>query len=165
MLLPYAVTPELTDITVPYLQKEGIELLMMDFDNTVVPYTTSTPTEKIDTWLKTMVASPVKLCVVSNSRKSRVQIFCKQYGIDCIIRAKKPGTKGINECLEKYGLPKEKCALVGDQIYTDTLGGNRAGVRVILVKSIHNHNIWLKLRHVAELPLIAIANKRRIPNE
>jgi predicted HAD superfamily phosphohydrolase YqeG len=58
--------------------------------------------------------------------------------------------------------PADACALVGDQIFTDTLGANCAGVTSILVTAIHNHNIWLKLRHVAEMPFISAAKKRRI---
>ena len=59
-------------------------------------------------------------------------------------------------------LSLENAALVGDQIYTDTLGANCAGVTSILVKAIDNHSFWLKLRHVAELPFIYAAKKRRI---
>ena len=53
-------------------------------------------------------------------------------------------------------------ALVGDQIYTDTLGANCVGVTSILVSAINNHNFWLKARHVLELPFILPAKKRRI---
>ena len=160
--LPSYRTEAITDLTPELLQAVGIRLLMLDFDNTIVPYTTNIPTPEMEAWLKMMVASPVQIAVVSNSRNDRVKIFCEKYGIDCITRAKKPGTRGILECVQKYGIPKENCALAGDQIYTDTLGGNRAGVRSILVKAIHNHNIWLKLRHVAEMPFILLAKNRRI---
>ena len=51
---------------------------------------------------------------------------------------------------------------MGDQIFTDTLGANGAGVTPILVKAIDNHNFWLKARHVLELPFIFAARKRRI---
>lgn len=51
---------------------------------------------------------------------------------------------------------------MGDQIYTDVLGANSNKVQSILVKAIHNHTVWLKLRHVAELPWIALAKERRI---
>ena len=159
-LLPTYRTDAITDLSVELLQGCNIRLLMLDFDNTIVPYTTNVPTPEMEAWLKKMVASPVKICVVSNSRNDRVKIFCRKYGIDCIVRAKKPGTKGILECVQKYRIPKENCAIAGDQIYTDTLGGNRAGVRSILVKAIHNHNIWLKLRHVAEMPFILAAKNR-----
>jgi len=159
---PKLITDELTDLTADVLHARGIRLLMLDFDNTIVPYTTSIPTEKMDRWLREMNRSDIQLCVVSNSRKDRVKIFCAAYGIDCITHANKPFTKGIRECLEKYGIPAVEAALVGDQIYTDTFGANNAGVMPILVRAIDNHNIWLKLRHVAELPFIFAARKRRM---
>ena len=160
--LPTYRTQALTDLTAQMLQDRGIALLMLDFDNTIVPYTTDVPTAEMAAWLQMMLTSDIKICVVSNSRNSRVKIFCEKYGIDCITHAKKPFPKGIRECLARYGLPKEVCALAGDQIYTDTLGANCAGIRSILVKAIHNHNFWLKLRHVAEMPFILLANNRRI---
>ena len=161
-LLPKLITGELTDLTPEILKAHNIRLLMMDFDNTIVPYTTDVPTEKMAIWLREMNASDIRLCVVSNSKRNRVKIFCDAYGIDCITHAKKPFTKGINECLAKYSIPTEQAALVGDQIYTDTFGANNACVMPILVRAIDNHNIWLKLRHVAELPFIFAARKRRM---
>ena len=161
-LLPGIITDELTDLTPGLLKSYGIRLLMMDFDNTIVPYTTNIPTEKMEQWLKMMLQSEIQICVVSNSRNDRVKIFCGKYGIPVITRAKKPRTKGIRECLARFGVEPRYAALVGDQIYTDTLGANNAGVTPILVKAINNHNIWLKLRHVLELPFIFAAGKRRI---
>jgi len=161
-LLPKLITGELTDLSESILKQHNIRLLMLDFDNTIVPYTTDIPTEKMAAWLRSMNESEIQLCVVSNSHNNRVRIFCEKYGIDCITHAKKPFTKGINECLAKYGIPAGEAALVGDQIYTDTFGANNAGITPILVRAIDNHNIWLKLRHVAELPFIFAARKRRM---
>ena len=162
---PALITDELTDLTPELLKKQGIRLLMMDFDNTIVPYTTNEPTQKMDRWLRDMVASDIQICVVSNSKRDRVKIFCASYGIPCITHAKKPFTRGIKECLKKFPIPASQAALVGDQIYTDTFGANNAGVTPILVRAIDNHNIWLKLRHVAELPFIFLAKNRRINYE
>ena len=161
-LLPTMIVRSVTQLTPEFLTGKGIRLLMLDFDNTIVPYTTDTPTEEMAAWLESMKASSIQLCVVSNSKRDRVKIFCQKLGIPCITHAKKPFSKGIRECLEKFGIPAENCALAGDQIYTDTLGANGCGVQSILVKAIHNHNIWLKLRHVAELPFIFAARKRRV---
>ena len=161
-LLPKLIVRSLPDITPELLHQHGILLLMLDFDNTIVPYTTNIPTKKMENWLHMMASSGITICVVSNSKRDRVKIFCEKYGIPCITHAKKPFSKGIRQCLEKFGIPAEQAALVGDQIYTDTLGSNCAGVTSILVKAIDNHNIWLKLRHVAELPFIYAAKNRRI---
>lgn len=160
--LPKLIVPAVTDLTPELLHSRGIQLLMMDFDNTIVPYTTNIPTDSMNAWLKAMQESDITLCIVSNSKRDRVKIFAREYGIDCITHSRKPFPKGIKECLGKYRLDPGKCALVGDQIFTDTLGANCTGVTSILVKAIDNHNIWLKLRHIAELPFIFLARKRRI---
>ena len=161
-LLPSFITQSLTDLTPDFLERQGIRLLMLDFDNTRVPYTTNVPTDKMEAWLRRMVLSGITLCVVSNSTKDRVRIFCDRYGIACITHAKKPFSKGIKECLTQFEMAPEQAALVGDQIFTDTLGGNCAGVKTVLVKAIDNHNFWLKARHVLEKPFIFAARKRRM---
>ena len=91
-LFPKLITEELTDLTADALKERGIRLLMMDFDNTIAPYTTDTPTEKMAAWLSRMAKSEIQLCVVSNSKNNRVKIFCDKYGIDCITHARKPFT-------------------------------------------------------------------------
>ena len=160
-LLPKRMTKALTDVTPELLRSRNIRLLMLDFDNTIVPYTTDVPTQAMEHWLKNMNAQEdIQVCIVSNSHNDRVPAFCEKYGLDCITRAKKPFSRGIRQCLEKYGIPAGQAALVGDQIYTDVLGANCAGITSILVRPIHLHNIWLKLRHVAELPFIAIGRRR-----
>ena len=164
-LLPKIIARELPKITPELLRQRRIRLLMLDFDNTIVPYTTDVPTEKMEAWLESMKKTEIPLCIVSNSKRDRVKKFCAARSLDCITNAKKPFSKGIRECLQKYGIPASQAALVGDQIYTDTLGANCQGVTSILVSAIHNHNFWLKARHVLELPFIAMAKNRRIENE
>ena len=162
-LLPRHMTRALTDIRPEHLHAWGVKLLMLDFDNTIVPYTTTVPTEEMETWLREMNArEDLKLCIVSNSHNDRVPRFCAERNIAVITHAKKPFTRGINVCLQKYGVDAKNAALVGDQIFTDTLGANCAGVQSVLVKAIDNHNFWLKARHVLELPFIFFARKRRI---
>lgn len=164
-LLPKVIVPAATDVTPSYLHGKNIRLLMLDFDNTIVPYTTNIPTAKMQVWLETMMESDVSVCVVSNSKNDRVRKFCEQYSLGCITHARKPFSDGIRRCINEYELQPEECALVGDQIFTDVLGANCAGVHSVLVKAIHNHNFWLKLRHVAELPFIFLAWKRRMHHE
>lgn len=162
-LLPKVISPALTDITPALLHSLGVKLLMLDFDNTIVPYTTDKPAPEMEQWLRQMLSSGIVLCIVSNSKKRRVPAFCKERDIPCITNARKPFSKGIRECLARYGVEPGEAALAGDQIYTDTLGANRAGVTSILVRAIDNHNFWLKARHALELPFIFLARKRRIP--
>ena len=161
--LPKIIAKSLTDLSPELLRSRNIRLLMLDFDNTIVPYTTNVPTPEMTAWLDDMNnLEDIQLCIVSNSHKDRVPRFCKERGLACITYARKPSGKGIRECLRKFGIPASEAALVGDQIYTDVLGANCAGVTSILVSAIDNHNFWLKARHVLELPFIFIARNRRI---
>lgn len=66
-LIPDLILPALTDLTPQLLRARGIGLLLMDFDNTIVPYTTDVPTEHMQRWLREMQESGIRLCVVSNS--------------------------------------------------------------------------------------------------
>ncbi len=159
--LPRQIYPSLMAVSPELLLQEGVRLLMLDFDNTIVPYTSNVPTPEMQVWLTQAALSPLQLCVVSNSRHGRVVRFCEKQGLACITRAQKPFSRGIRRCLAQYGVEPGEAALVGDQIFTDVLGANCAGVRSLLVPAIDNHNIWLKLRHVAELPFLWLARERR----
>ena len=163
-LLPKAIFHRLTDVTPEYLHAHGRKLLMLDFDNTMLPYTSKVPTPELLRWIDGMKRGGITLCVVSNSHKPKSPAFCKTHNIGCITHSKKPGGRGIRKCLARYGVSPDEAALAGDQIYTDVLGANRAGAMSILVKPIHLHNFWLKLRHAAEQPWIILARKRRITN-
>ena len=164
-LLPDCILHDVTEITPELLAQRGIRLLMLDFDNTIVPYTTDVPQTAVTDWLRAMQKSGVTLCMVSNSKKPRVRRFCETYSLPCIQHARKPFWKhGIRAALRRFSCRSEEAAIVGDQIYTDVLGGNSAGITTILVKPSHLHTIWLRLRNVAEQPFIAIG-KWRIRHE
>ena len=160
--LPNHIFPKITDISPEFLEERGIELLLMDYDNTMLPYTEDTPPEELLAWVKMMQGAGMKLCIVSNTHKERVPKFSREYGVPCVIHAAKPGIKGIREAMGRFSADGKKTALVGDQIFTDVLGARRAGITAIAVTSIHNHNIWLKLRHLLEIPFLAMARKRRV---
>ena len=76
-LLPSIQIDAITSLTAADLKKWGIRLLMLDFDNTIVPYTTDIPTKKMLAWLQEMNTSDVQICVVSNSKNQRVRRFCQ----------------------------------------------------------------------------------------
>lgn len=161
-LLPAHIAPALTALPPAFFQKEGIRLVLLDFDNTVLPYTTNEPSYALISWLRHMKEASIDLCVVSNSHKPRARDFCRRYDLGCVCAANKPFGKGIQRALAKYPVAKEQVVFIGDQIFTDILGANLADIRSVLVKPIHNHNIWLKLRHLAEQPFIYLARKRRL---
>ena len=158
--LPRAMLPRLTDLTAAALQQRGVRLLMLDFDNTVLPYTSNEIPQALVDWVAGIRAAGITVCVVSNSKKPRAIPFCERTEIGLIRKARKPFPKGIRACLERYNASPTEAALLGDQIYTDVLGANCAGVYSILVQPIHLHNFWLKARHGLEQPFIQLAKHK-----
>lgn len=160
--LPDYLFPAITDISPAFLCRYGYRLVLLDYDNTMLPYTKNVPTPELLRWIDGMKRAGITLCIVSNSHKRRVPDFCKRHNIACVTHARKPGKKGINEALRRFAAPREQTVLIGDQIYTDVLGANLAGITSIHVRSINNHNFWLKARHLLEVPFLAMARKRRV---
>jgi len=157
--IPKLIYDSITDLTPEVLQQMGIDVLFLDFDNTIVPYTRDDPSPEVEAWFQTMKQAGICLCVVSNTKRRRAPDFCARHGIGCVTHAAKPFPGGIRKAVSLYP-HAQGFALVGDQIYTDVLGANSANVISILIRPIHLHNIWLKLRHILELPWIMIGRRR-----
>jgi HAD superfamily phosphatase (TIGR01668 family) len=105
------------------------------------------------------------MAFVSNNKGARVSRFNESLGLYYVCKAGKPSPKGVRRCIAHFGLPNDEVIAVGDQIFTDVMGARGCGVMSILVTAIDNHNIWLKARHVAELPFIFLARNRRMNYE
>ena len=159
--MSFSLTPqysftEPTDISPGFLEKLGIKFLMLDMDNTIAAYNEHSPSDRIVQWAERMKDCGIALYIVSNSaRKVRVGTFSKALGVGAVMSARKPSRKGLLRAITAAGFQAENSALVGDQIFTDTLAANRTGVISIIVKPRHNANPILALRYVLEAPFRA----------
>ena len=136
------------------LGRRGIRLLLADLDNTLVPYGVPLPDEKLKGWRDELAAHGVTLFILSNTRhESRPRTFAQALDVPYIGHAGKPKTASFVKAMEQMGVAPEQTAIVGDQIFTDVLGGNRAGVATILVKPIRlAGNPGRYLRYAVEVP-------------
>lgn len=161
-MLPWKRTDSIYDLTGESLRSAGIHLLLADLDNTLIPYDRKEPDDDLRRWLDDLRGHGVELFLLSNSRKAtRAPNFARAFGIDYLCHAGKPKTGGFRAAMERCGVTAGACAMVGDQIFTDILGANRAGVRSILVKPISlTGNPGRYLRYWAELPMRGLAHRR-----
>lgn len=166
-LLPWKVTDSIYELTGESLRQVGISLLLADLDNTLIPYGETMPGDALRQWLQDLNAHGVTLFLLSNSRKAtRAPNFAKALGIDYLCHAGKPKVGGYYTAMERYNIQPQDCAMVGDQIFTDILGANRAGVRSILVKPISlAGNPGRYLRYWAELPMRGLSHGRKWSRE
>lgn len=161
-LLADIVCDSIYDIDLSALKAAGIRLLLADLDNTLVPYGVALPTDEVSAWNQQLKEQGITLFVLSNNRHAnRPRIFSEGLGVPFIGHAGKPGVKGFYKAMEQMGVTAQQTALVGDQIFTDVLGGNRAGVTTILVKPIRlAGNPGRYVRYAAELPFRMVSGKK-----
>ena len=150
------------DIRPEELTRRGITLLLADLDNTLVPYKTPLPTQELKQWREELNAGGVELFLLSNSRRpGRPKRFADALGIDFIGHAGKPKQGGYRNAMERTGRTVEQTAIVGDQIFTDVLGGTLAGITTILVRPIRlAGNPGRYLRYWVETPFRIVARRR-----
>ena len=152
---------DIYQITGAALKARGIKLLLADLDNTLVPYGVPLPDERLKAWRDDLAAYGVTLFVLSNNRhESRPRIFAEGLGVPYIGHAGKPKTPSFVRAMERMGVTREQTAIVGDQVFTDVLGGNRAGVAAILVEPIRlAGNPGRYLRYAVEVPFRLLSGK------
>lgn len=130
------------DIDFEKLKKNNIKGLLIDVDNTLVEWDEKKADPKLIQWFYKAKEEGIALCLISNNTKERVVEFTEDIDTPAIHQALKPFTKSFYKGVEILQLEKEQVAVVGDQIFTDVLGGNRAGLFTILVKPIPGKEFW-----------------------
>ncbi len=151
-LLPEVRVRSVSDLSPELLKGLGVDLLILDVDNTIAPYKTLTLEKAVIDWAERVKSAGIAIYIVSNNKGERPEVFASLLGIPYIKRAGKPSPRGVRQALRAAGVPPENAALAGDQIYTDTIAANLAGVHMLLVEPIKFTNPFLAIRYFFELP-------------
>ncbi len=136
LLKPKIKLEKVTDITIEILNKYGIKALILDVDNTLSTHHGQVLTDGLSEWLELMRQNGIKMTVLSNSNSRRLTPFAEKIGLDFISLGLKPLPFGYLRALKRLGTTKNETAIVGDQLFTDTMGGNFVGVKTILLTPI-----------------------------
>lgn len=115
------------------LRRWQIDALMLDLDNTLVPWGESSPPDAVHAWLAELRRAGIPACVVSNRFSRRAQHLASVLGLPAAQGRFKPSARKLRDALRMLGTPADRTAMVGDQLFTDILAGNRLGVPTILV--------------------------------
>lgn len=135
---PKEVVYSIASIDLARLRELGFDTLLLDMDNTLLPWKDKQAPKHTAQWVKRARADGMKVCIVSNThRPSRLNKIAEELGVDCIPRALKPRSKGFDLALDRLVSSPEKTVVIGDQLLTDIWGGNRAGMYTILVAPMH----------------------------
>lgn len=136
LLKPDVKLERVTDIKLETLKKYNISALILDVDNTLSTHHGQHLTDGLAEWINYMQDGGIILTILSNSNKDRVEPFANKIGLDFESLGLKPLPFGFLRVIKKLGLKKRNTAIVGDQIFTDILGGNFVGIKTVLLTPI-----------------------------
>ena len=141
-IYPNAYFKRVEEITIEFLNKHKIKALLLDVDNTLVDYSKKM-TESVIKWAKELKGQGVKLYILSNTNdKAKIENIVKDLDIPYLHFAMKPLKRGFKKAQKELGEKSENVAIVGDQIFTDIIGGNRCHMYTILVEPINEKDFW-----------------------
>lgn len=132
------------------LKENGIKYLLFDLDNTIAPFSCKKVSAEVQDLFYKIKQTGLKPIIFSNSPKIRVKFFGEQLNIDIFSCARKPSIKGFNKVFKKYKMDQAEVAIIGDQLMTDIVGGNKAGIVTILVDPIGKDPFWTKINRFRE---------------
>ena len=118
------------------LYELGVRGLIFDIDNTLVPHGAPAD-ERAEKLFERLKAIGFQACFLSNNQEERVAGFNKNIQAHYIYNAHKPSVKNYKKAMELMHTGTESTVFIGDQLFTDVYGANRAGIRTILVNPIH----------------------------
>lgn len=165
IFMPDLMLRDVTRVDKALLDANGLRGLILDVDNTLTEHGSQYVRPQVEQWLRRMSDQGIRLIIVSNNTRSRVQPFASRLGLDFVAMGCKPLTMGLSRAQKQMGLPTQEVGVVGDQIYTDVVGGNLKGMYTILVTPfVVEDTAFFKLKRSLETIHIRAYCKRKAPD-
>jgi uncharacterized protein len=131
---PTWTAASVTAIDASFFEAHGVRGVILDLDNTLVPWRGVEIPADVADWVRRMRAASLRLCIVSNThRPGRLRQLAAAFEIPYVPGSTKPRRRGFLQAAEMMGVTVDECAVVGDQVMTDIWGGNRCGMLTVLV--------------------------------
>ena len=145
ILYPNAHFNNVREITINFLQNNKINALILDVDNTLIDYDKNLSPDTVE-WAENLKKNKIKLYILSNTnKKEKVKAVANKLHIEYVYFAKKPMKIGFKKVQKILNEDPQNIGVVGDQIFTDVVGGNRCKMFTILVEPIAEKDIWITL--------------------
>lgn len=164
LLSPSEFVESICDVDIAQLRNRNITALLIDLDNTLVAWQRYNIAKDVIDWVNSAIEFGIKVCIVSNTRTPRrLERLANELGVPFTKKALKPRRRGFREGLNILNVDASQTAVIGDQIFTDILGGNRLGLYTILVRPISGREfIGTKLSRVLEAILLGYWKRKGI---
>ncbi len=154
MFRPQYIFDKIWDIPFSFFAENRINAVFLDVDNTLTTHDNPDCDQRAKDWILKMNQSGLKLIILSNNTPERVSPFAESVGLD-FITGTKPDRKIYLDAMERVGEKAQNCAGIGDQLFTDVWGANRAKIVSILTKPIYEDFVpFIKFKRILEKPFL-----------
>ena len=155
LLLPDYDFDTYKGLTPEFLKSIGKTCVLCDIDNTLVPYDVPLPTEDVISWAKTLTDNGIKLILVSNNEKERVEKFNESLSLPYLYKSGKPSRKTVKNAIKKLNDSKENAIMLGDQLLTDVITARVSGITAVWVPTIKKvETPFFRFKSAIEKPFI-----------
>lgn len=150
-LMPNQFVESIYHIDIDQLKRNKIRAIITDLDNTLVEWDRPFATPEVEDWLTRLREAGIQVTVVSNNSQERVDRFCSPLGIGFICAARKPTNRAFLQAVRQMNVTIAETVVIGDQLFTDVLGGNRLGFHTILVVPVaQTDGFWTRFNRQLE---------------
>ncbi len=136
LLIPDKIFNSFEELTPQFLKENNISALILDIDNTLIPYEEKEPPMHVRNWLFEMQKEGIRIAFVTNNHKKRLLSFNSTLGLPAFANSAKPFLRNMKKALRALGATDKTTANMGDQIFTDVLAGKRLKIKTFLVPPI-----------------------------
>jgi len=159
---PDQLAPSLSDVSLGDLRSRGLVGVLLDLDNTMLPWRSADLPQDTREWIERAKGLGFRLCIVSNTHyPRRLRRIAEELGVQSIHGALKPRKRGFARACEMMGVEPAKCAVIGDQVLTDILGGNLVGAHTVLVRPMARREfIGTKVTRLFEQIILGMLRRR-----
>ncbi len=126
---------KLSEVPLKDYAAAGKKLILLDVDNTLLLWKSEEIPDETFAFLEQGKGLGMQFCIISNTRRvNRLGRICQRMGIDYVRGRFKPSRRMFQIAMEKHGATPEQTLMVGDQLFTDIWGANRAGIDALWIQ-------------------------------
>ena len=142
LFTPAAQVDHIIEVDLDWLERAGVRALLLDLDNTLLAWNHLVISDEVVDWVKEVLARGFSICLVSNAPQLRLEVQSVMLGVPCVPLAMKPRRRALRRAMAMLGVRSHESCMIGDQVFTDVLAGNRLGMLTVLVVPLHLKEQW-----------------------
>jgi len=156
--------PRISEIPIEWLKQEGIKAIILDLDNTLLPWNENIPSEENISWVKMVKEAGFRVVLLSNNGGERLQNISKELGVAAIGWGVKPLSRGFKRALRFLKVQSRgEVLVIGDQLITDVFGAKKMDFKVLWVESLSRKEfVFTRITRKLESILIKQLTKKGI---